>query len=309
MYDVTSFGAVGDGVTNDAPAIQSAINACSAAGGGEVYLPARPSYRINLMLTVAHSCVHLVGDGRGSYGMTDDTFSAATRLQWGGPDGGTMIKLGTGVTIQDSGVRNLALISGNWPYSTAAGIGIDASNLQEGAIDVSTKEFKSCAVVLRAVWMSEISVRARQINVPKTVLKLTGVDASNDCAHNTIKHFSAQIAAGAVGIDWEYCDDNRADFVYCQQAGAGVAYSMIFRGANSPYPFGAGTNVIRYYSQSITSPVILSEGTNVKQHPAQCNQIELFDSGNSTPNLQIGPGASFGWASNKKPGLWHYTNE
>lgn len=309
MYDVTTFGAIGDGVADDAPEIQAAIDACSAAGGGKVYLPARPAYRINSTLTVAHSCVHLEGDGRGSYGMMDDAFSAATRLQWGGTDGGTMVKLGTGPTIQDSGISGLALISGNWPYSTAAGIGIDASNLQEGEIDVCTKEFKSCAVVLRTVWMSEISVRARQINMPKTVLKLTGVDASNDCAHNMIKHFSAQIAAGGIGIDWEYCDDNRADFVYCQVAGAGVAWSMIFRGANNPYPFGAGTNVIRYYSQSITSPVILSEGTNVKAHPAQWNQIELFDAGNSSPNLSIGPGASFGYATNKKPGLWHYTNE
>ena len=32
VYSVTKYGAVGDGATNDAAAIQSAIDACNAAG-------------------------------------------------------------------------------------------------------------------------------------------------------------------------------------------------------------------------------------------------------------------------------------
>jgi hypothetical protein len=39
-YNVRSFGAKGDGQTNDAPAIQAAEDAAERAGGGEVYLPA-----------------------------------------------------------------------------------------------------------------------------------------------------------------------------------------------------------------------------------------------------------------------------
>ena len=39
IYDILTFGAKGDGVTDDAVAIQKAIDRCSAEGGGVVLLP------------------------------------------------------------------------------------------------------------------------------------------------------------------------------------------------------------------------------------------------------------------------------
>src|SRR5579883_3279374 len=38
FFDVKTFGAVGDGKTLDSPAINRAIDACNAAGGGVVYM-------------------------------------------------------------------------------------------------------------------------------------------------------------------------------------------------------------------------------------------------------------------------------
>jgi hypothetical protein len=45
VYDVRQYGAKGDGVADDAKAIQSAVEAARAAGGGTVYLPAG-TYRL-----------------------------------------------------------------------------------------------------------------------------------------------------------------------------------------------------------------------------------------------------------------------
>lgn len=46
IFDVTTYGALGDGSTDDTSAIQSAIDACEAAGGGTVYFP-RGIYVVN----------------------------------------------------------------------------------------------------------------------------------------------------------------------------------------------------------------------------------------------------------------------
>lgn len=62
--NVKDFGAVGDGATDDQAAIQAAIDAAEAAGGGVVYFPASTSsYLIGSQLTITISGVRLRGDG------------------------------------------------------------------------------------------------------------------------------------------------------------------------------------------------------------------------------------------------------
>jgi hypothetical protein len=52
-FDVTAYGAVGDGSADDTPAIQQAINAAKAAAGGTVYFPAR-TYLLNSHYPSSH---------------------------------------------------------------------------------------------------------------------------------------------------------------------------------------------------------------------------------------------------------------
>jgi Pectate lyase superfamily protein len=60
---VRAYGAVGDGVTDDTVAIQAAITAAEAAGGGTVFFPPG-DYVVNGALVIGHSkTVRLVGSG------------------------------------------------------------------------------------------------------------------------------------------------------------------------------------------------------------------------------------------------------
>ena len=71
VYDLRHFGAVGDGETNDTGALQQAIDRCSAAGGGIVFVPSG-TFLIGTTELKSHVTLHLSagavllgsGDGR-----------------------------------------------------------------------------------------------------------------------------------------------------------------------------------------------------------------------------------------------------
>jgi len=84
MISVKDFGAVGDGVTNDATAIQNAINSVQSARGGIIYFPPG-NYAIQSPLTVTASGVILQGAGGDNFhdGGPGDAL-AGTTITWTG---------------------------------------------------------------------------------------------------------------------------------------------------------------------------------------------------------------------------------
>lgn len=66
MWYPQSYGATGNGVTDDTAAIQAAINAAGAAGGGVVYFPPG-KYQVSTPLTLSSPQVRLVGAGLNSW--------------------------------------------------------------------------------------------------------------------------------------------------------------------------------------------------------------------------------------------------
>ena len=59
IYDVTKYGAVGDGKTSDTKAIQQAIDDCSKAGGGRVLVPGGHVYRTGTLVLKSNVELHL----------------------------------------------------------------------------------------------------------------------------------------------------------------------------------------------------------------------------------------------------------
>jgi polygalacturonase len=64
VFDVRKFGAKGDGKTDDAKAIQKAINACNNAGGGRVLLPAPFTFMASPFNLLSNIDFHVAGGAK-----------------------------------------------------------------------------------------------------------------------------------------------------------------------------------------------------------------------------------------------------
>jgi hypothetical protein len=148
VYDVKSstYGAVGDGTTDDYAAIQAAINACNTAGGGIVFIPAG-TYRLLTALTLK-SNVRLHGTGAASVLKSGAAgVSAVTTAVSGSVTNAEVADLKldltgestvSGALLQDGSdveVRRVIVVGGRW--------GIQMKNMTRGFVsrcDVSAQD-------------------------------------------------------------------------------------------------------------------------------------------------------------------------
>lgn len=152
VFNVKSYGAVGDGTTNDTSAIQSAIAAAGTASNGSiVYFPAG-TYYVTSTLTVSKPGVHLVGPGRIDQSINPKTIlklenTAVPGITFGGLDTDS---IGAGSFCS---IRNLCIQYNTVPVADTGGIGsailLDrvgkvSSSVVNGRFLLDNVQFESC---------------------------------------------------------------------------------------------------------------------------------------------------------------------
>ncbi len=110
MVDVRDFGAVGDGRTLDTEAIQSAIEACSSAGGGTVHFPPG-AYVTGALNLRSHVTLHLEA-GAVLLGSEDPVDYPLVRSRWEGVEQETHAPLIGGSCLEGIAVVGRGTVDG-----------------------------------------------------------------------------------------------------------------------------------------------------------------------------------------------------
>ncbi len=109
--DIKEFGAVGDGKTNDTPAIQQALDRCSVLGGGQVRVPAG-EYLTGTVMLHSNTTLHLDPDASllGSPNLADYSL---TQVRWEGHWVKGYLGLIAAMDANNIGITGIGKIVGN----------------------------------------------------------------------------------------------------------------------------------------------------------------------------------------------------
>ena len=239
-YDVRDYGASGDGVTKDTAAIQKAIDAASAAGGGSVELGAG-TYLTGSLWLKSHVDVHL-GEGavlKGSGDIADYCASnccpqnAASSRQGDNTTGGHLL---LGVGVSHVTLRGPGKVDGNSPaflldaegrrYPSKRAIPVrpgqmiwfvDSSDIRISDLEIANAPYWSCFVLN----CSRVFIRGCYVHTDRTgvfngdgldidrsqhvAISDCRIDAQDDCI--TLRASSASRLAKPQDCAWVTVDN------------------------------------------------------------------------------------------------------
>jgi Pectate lyase superfamily protein len=216
-FDVMSYGAVGDGSTDDTTAIQNAINAAASAGGRVEFKPG--NYKITSTLTVGNGTstsvstqnnVTLVGIGGSGLG------SSAATLTWAGSSGGTMVTFNGPIT--GCGVQNI-----RFDCASLANTGLNLVHVQRSYFaNVEVAGNKAFGIILTAYasgsgatdgangnTFTNVSVTSTQTGSGGIIIGDATAGSGLDVAQNVFINLRTRFdgaASGTVGVKLQFCD-------------------------------------------------------------------------------------------------------
>lgn len=297
-FHVKDYGATGDGTTNDATAINAAIAAAAAVGGGRVIF-GPDTYAHSATLAITTSNVILVGQG-GEHSHDVGSSTPATKLKWTGANGGVQVSIsatsGAGnQRLHGSAMRGI-MLDGN---SGLAGYGLQIRSLRfahfsdifalehtVASYDISTVSELGESEDTQDCVFERLASRHSSGSSPNgDGFLLDGALDAGNTSLNTFHTCSARVVDG-VAYHLKNADFNL--FMRCRAQVTGTGDGIVFEGSDVEED-QARNNEFYNFSGGSSTPIV-AKGSPTYDFPSKENRVLVIDQGNNTeiPTIETG---------------------
>lgn len=255
------FGAIGDGTTDDAAAINAAINYVASLGGGKINLGSK-TYAVGSTITISNSNVQLIGKGASTYSDGGLGQQAATTIKWIGGAGGIVISCATPQGVSSAMVSDLKVCNIYINCNALAITGIAITSIRYSSFeDIFVENATSiCYAITTApngtIGEAQDTQRCRFINCKWKCtattavrnchgMRLTSNSPGTSTSNTSINYFEGCSGQTYNGIGFWLIDADNNTFNMCYaQIVTGTGTSLIISGAYSNRFYGWGGTVI-----------------------------------------------------------------
>lgn len=309
------FGAKCDGITDDTASHQNALNYLASIGGGKLILPTGITCT-SATLTIQHSGVSIIGQGRGGHHDAGPQADAPTQMKWIGSTAAAMIQIkpatGAVTALRSCSVDGIMFLGNNIAafgvqvYSCSNSVWRISGNNFTGSVlftDIASGLSEASDVQQNDIWVSAYQYNAVSLgfacyfgasSVSSGVQGNFSFNRVHEITCNYTGTASSQTAVEVVGAD-------NNDFYNIQmfRTSGGVGTGVRLIQSTGAGAFACQSNVFWHCSPGAGG--FYSAGTEAGSLPAIFNNIVFYDKSNGPPNPVIGVGSSLWWASNQAP--------
>lgn len=304
-YPVKDYGAKGDCVTDDGPAIQAAINAAAAAGGGRVVLtPACYILATPLIINTSH--VLLSAPGTSMWTGANAPQTSGVRLKWTGVSGASMLTVTAIAGPSNQQILGVDVTGISFLCNSRASVAVDVYSQWQGTYSVYAEACTTALMRLQTVPQLQKHVDTQELHIYLygdqssnsgyglyMQGNVTALPVDGNPSLNTI-HVLDILYANGTALWMGNADHNQFHVVRGLFTSLSSTGNLVTFAANAVTGQGARNNVI--YMQTGHGQVI-AQGTETAPGASTGNRVMWIDFEDSPPLPSIGTGATLFWGN------------